>query len=59
MTLHKNLEAVHTPLKKALRTGQQIVEIGSTAKGIWDIGSSIFRGIRSLTPIAQSVAGLL
>ena len=63
MTVHKALDAIHDPMKKTLRAGQQIAEIGLTLKALWDVGKTLATGARAiggaLAPAAATAGALL
>ena len=57
MIQHKKdlFDRIHTPMQKALRFGERVVETGVLAKGIWDVGSKIVAGARAIAPVAAAL----
>ena len=57
MIQHKKdmFDKIHTPMKKALTIGTKVVETGLLAKGLWDIGSKIVQGVRTIAPVAGAL----
>ena len=49
------LDRIHTPLQKALKVGEQVVGIGATMKGIYDVGSKNYQGFQAVAPIASAL----
>lgn len=57
MIQHKKdlFDQIHTPMRKAIRFGEGILQTGILAKGIWDVGSKIVQGARALAPAATAL----
>ena len=57
---HQNLtNSVLKPIQKGLHIAQGAIEIGTLAKGIWDVGGKIVAGARALAPAAAGAAAVL